>query len=122
MALHLSPVPAGIVWSNGRIEAQEIDIDTKFPGRVAASYLSMKAIWSAPGKSVAIMDTRDLKRRSTRPRPKWQEAQRSLERRGPMSRNSKTQVTFAQQELDRTTALVRRGYATMNCSISAARP
>ena len=28
-------LPPGIVWSNGRLEADEIDIDTKFAGRIA---------------------------------------------------------------------------------------
>jgi hypothetical protein len=34
--LHLQPqLPPGIAFGNGRIEAQEIDIDTKFAGRIA---------------------------------------------------------------------------------------
>ena len=28
-------LPPGIAWSNGRLEADEIDIDTKFAGRIA---------------------------------------------------------------------------------------
>ena len=32
---HLAQLPNGIVSGNGRIEAQEIDVDTKFAGRVA---------------------------------------------------------------------------------------
>ncbi len=30
-----SLLPPGISWGNGRLEADEIDIDTKFPGRIA---------------------------------------------------------------------------------------
>ena len=34
--LHLPPqLPPGIAFGNGRIEAEEIDIDTKFAGRIA---------------------------------------------------------------------------------------
>ena len=29
------PLPPGIAFSNGRLEADEIDISTKFPGRIA---------------------------------------------------------------------------------------
>ena len=32
---HLARLPDGIASGNGRIEAQEIDVDTKFAGRVA---------------------------------------------------------------------------------------
>lgn len=28
------PVPPGIVWGNGRLEADEVDIDTRFAGRI----------------------------------------------------------------------------------------
>jgi len=32
---HQSRLPVGIVFDNGRIEADEIDIETKFAGRIA---------------------------------------------------------------------------------------
>jgi HlyD family secretion protein len=36
-ATHNRPVlPPYIAWSNGRLEADETDIDTKFAGRIAA--------------------------------------------------------------------------------------
>ena len=31
----MPPLPPGIVLGNGRLEADEIDIDTKFAGRIA---------------------------------------------------------------------------------------
>ena len=52
-------IPAGIAWSNGRIEADEIDIETKFSGRVATLFADEGDIVSR-GQIVAEMDTRDL--------------------------------------------------------------
>lgn len=53
------PLPAGIVWSNGRIDAEEIDIDTKFAGRVAKLYVDEGDMVKA-GQTIARMDTQDL--------------------------------------------------------------
>ena len=44
------PWPTGIVFSNGRVEAEEIDIDAKFAERVA-QFSSTKAMSSRPVKS-----------------------------------------------------------------------
>lgn len=54
-----SALPLGIVFSNGRVEAEEIDIDTKFPERVAQLLVDEGDIVS-PGQIVARMDTRDV--------------------------------------------------------------
>ena len=54
-----SQVPAGISWGNGRLEADEIDIDTKFPGRIAELRVDIGDMVAA-GQLVARMDTRDL--------------------------------------------------------------
>src|ERR1700739_2885532 len=56
---HRAPeIPSGIAWSNGRIEADEIDIETKFPGRVAVLHADEGDIVTR-GQLVAEMDTRD---------------------------------------------------------------
>ena len=53
------PLPPGIVWSNGRLEADEIDIDAKFAGRIATVLFDEGDIVHG-GQVVARMDTRDL--------------------------------------------------------------
>ena len=80
---HQLQLPPGIAWSNGRLEADEIDIDTKFAGRIAKLFVDEGDMVKA-GQVVAMMDTRDLagvaeevrrrwcsrrSARSTRPRP-----------------------------------------------------
>jgi HlyD family secretion protein len=57
-----SQLPAGIFAGNGRIEADPIDIATKFPGRIAALLADQGDMVKA-GQVVARMDTRDLERR-----------------------------------------------------------
>lgn len=108
---HRSLLPASIVWSNGRIEAQEIDIDTKFAERVL-QLLVDEGDMVAPGQVVAIMDTRDMQASLHKAEAQMQEAQRSLDEARANVAQQKTEVTFNQQELDRTTALVKRGFAT----------
>ena len=49
----------GIAFGNGRIEAQEIDIDTKFAGRISEILADAGDMVKA-GQVVARMDTRDL--------------------------------------------------------------
>ena len=50
---------AGLAFGNGRIEADEIDIDTKFAGRIS-EMLADEGDMVKPAQVVARMDTRDL--------------------------------------------------------------
>ncbi len=52
-------LPEGITWGNGRLEAEEIDVGTKFPGRVAEVLVEEGDLVEA-GQVVARMDTHDL--------------------------------------------------------------
>src|SRR5579883_2071001 len=47
-----SALPPGIAWGNGRLEADQIDIDTKFAGRIA-KLLVDEGDMVAPGQVVA---------------------------------------------------------------------
>ena len=60
--VHSGPgLPPGIAWGNGRLEADEIDIDTKFAGRILTLFADEGDLVRA-GQVVAVMDTRDLQR------------------------------------------------------------
>ena len=52
-------LPPGIVFGNGRLEADEIDIDTKYAARIAEIMADEGDLVKA-GQVVARMDTRDL--------------------------------------------------------------
>ena len=57
---HRAPaIPAYIVYGNGRLEADPIDIDTKFAGRIA-QLRADEGDKVAAGQVLAVMDTRDL--------------------------------------------------------------
>jgi HlyD family secretion protein len=104
-------LPAGIASGNGRIEADEIDIDTKFAGRIA-EMLADEGDMVQGGQVLARMDTQDLAAEMKRSEAQVQEAQRSLDEAHANVDLQKTQLTLAQQEFDRTSALVKNGYAT----------
>ncbi len=109
---HQGGLPVGIVSGNGRIEADEIDIDTKFAGSVA-ELLAEEGDMVKAGQVVARMDTRDIEASLRKSQAQVQESQRSLDEAHANVEQQKTQVTLAQQEFDRTSTLVGRGFATL---------
>jgi HlyD family secretion protein len=108
---HLSPVPAGIVWSNGRTDAEEIDIETKFAGRVLELLVEEGDMVKA-GQVIARMDTRDLEAQLMRDEALVRQNEHAILEAEANVAQLQTQLTLAQQELDRTNALLQRGYAT----------
>jgi len=53
---HQKHLPTGIASGNGRLESDEIDIDTKFAGRIAKLFVDEGDIVAA-GQVIAVMDT-----------------------------------------------------------------
>jgi HlyD family secretion protein len=109
---HQLRLPPGIAWGNGRLEADEIDIDTKFAGRIAQLFVDEGDMVRA-GQVVAVMDTRDLAASLKKSEALVSQAERSLDEAKANLVQQQTQVKLAQQELDRTSALVPKGYATV---------
>jgi HlyD family secretion protein len=106
-----SQLPPGIVWGNGRIEADEIDIDTKFAGRIVEILADQGDIVEA-GQIVARMDTRDLAASLKKSEAQVQQAQKSIEEANANVGQQTSQVLLAQQEFDRAAYLVQRGAQT----------
>jgi HlyD family secretion protein len=104
-------LPLGIVYGNGRIEADQIDIDTKFAGRIAQLFVDEGDMVKA-GQVLARMDTQDLAAQLARSESQIQQARHSLDEASANVDLTKTQVTLAQQEFDRTSTLVKHGFAT----------
>ena len=105
-------LPLGIASGNGRIVADEIDIDTKFAGRIF-EMLADEGDMVTAGQVVARMDTRDLEATLRKTEAQVEESQRTLDEAHANVEQQKTQLTLAQQEFDRTNALVARGFATL---------
>jgi len=109
---HQSRLPPGIASGNGRLESDEIDIDTKFAGRIAKLFVD-EGDMVAAGQVVAMMDTRDIQASLKKSEAMVSLAQRALDEAKANLVQQQTQVTLAQQELDRTKALVPKGFATV---------
>jgi HlyD family secretion protein len=108
---HENGLPPGIAYGNGRIEADEIDIDTKFAGRIAEMFVDEGDMVKG-GQVLARMDTQDLAAELKRSEAQIQQAQHSLDEAHSNVDLTKTQVKLAQQEFDRTSTLVKQGFAT----------
>jgi HlyD family secretion protein len=106
-----SQLPPGIASGNGRIEADEIDIDTKFAGRIA-EILADEGDMLKAGQIVARMDTRDLAASLKKSEAQVQQAQKAIEEATANVAQQTSQVLLAQQEFDRATYLVQRGAQT----------
>ena len=81
-------LPPGIAYGNGRLEADAIDIDTKFAGRIAKLFVDEGDIVRA-GQVVAMMDTRDLEASLKKSHALVSQAERRSKRRGRISRYSR---------------------------------
>jgi HlyD family secretion protein len=109
---HQLRLPPGIAWGNGRLEADEIDIDTKFAGRIAKLFADEGDMVTA-GQLVALMDTRDLEASLKKDQAVVSQAERTLEEARANLEQQQTVVKLAKQELDRTASLVPKGFATV---------
>jgi HlyD family secretion protein len=108
--LHPS-LPPGIASGNGRLEADEINIDTKYAARIAEMLADQGDLVKA-GQAVARMDTRDLQASLKRSQAQAEQAQRAVDEANANLAQQQTQVILAQQEFDRATYLVQKGFQT----------
>lgn len=104
-------LPPGISWGNGRLEADEIDIATKFAGRVAEMRADIGDMVTA-GQVLARMDTRDLQELLKKSQAQVEQARRLIEEANANLELQRTQQTLAAQELERTQGLLANGWAT----------
>jgi len=108
---HQSQFPAGISWGNGRLGGDEIEIDTKFSGRIAELRADLGDMVTA-GQVVAVMDTRDIQQTLEKAEAQVAQAKRAIEEANANLVQQQTQQTLAAQELDRAQTLLKQGYAT----------
>lgn len=104
-------LPPGIAVANGRLEAEEIDISTKFAGRVA-EILVKEGDAVQVGQVVARMDTRDLEASLRKEQAQLEADERIIAEARANQQQQRAQVTLAQAEFERTKSLLQRGFAT----------
>ncbi len=104
-------LPPSIVWGNGRIEADEIDIDTKYAARIAEIRADEGDMVKA-GQVVARMDTRDLEASLKKSEAQVKQAQKAVDEANANVAQLTAQAILAQQEMERTKYTVARGAET----------
>ena len=104
-------LPPGIAYGNGRLEADEINIDTKYAGRIA-EILADEGDLVKAGQVVARMDTRDIAASLKKAEAQVSQARRAVDEANANVTQQKTQVLLAQQEFDRAAVLVQKGFQT----------
>ncbi|MFZ1107610.1 MAG: HlyD family efflux transporter periplasmic adaptor subunit [Rhodomicrobium sp.] len=109
------PLPPGIAFANGRLEADEIDIQTKFAGRVLRLLVDEGDLVKG-GQVLAVMDTRDLQATLKKDEALVEQAQRAVAEANSNAEQLRTQLKLAQQESDRTQELLKKGFATNELS------
>src|ERR1039458_10137853 len=105
-----SQLPPGIAWGNGRIEADEIDIDTKFAGRIA-EMLADEGDMVKAGQIVARMDTQDLAASLKKAEAQVRLALKAIDEANANVAQQTSQVLLAQQQMDAANAALRAAQA-----------
>jgi HlyD family secretion protein len=104
-------LPVGISFGNGRIEADEVDIATKYAGRVAELMVDIGDMVTS-GQVVARMDTRDIEQSLSKSEAQARQAQRAVDEAQANLTQQETQKVLADQEMDRTRQLLKNGWTT----------
>jgi HlyD family secretion protein len=104
-------LPAGIAVGNGRLEADEIDIDTKFAARIAALYVN-EGDFVRAGQALARMDTRDLEAERRAAEAQLAQAGRLVDEDSANVVQARSQVQLARTELERYRQLREQDFVT----------
>lgn len=102
-------LPSGIVSSNGRIEANQIDIATKIAGRII-DVIPREGDWVEAGGIVARLDQAEIEAQLRQGEAEAQRARQALAAAQALIGSREAELTLADQELKRSAALVDKGY------------
>lgn len=104
-------LPAGFVSSNGRLEAKEVDIATKFAGRVA-SVLAEEGDQVKKGQLLARMDIADLEADKHKALAEVRQARKAEAAAVATVAQRRSACEFAASELKRALFLVQKGHVS----------
>ncbi|WP_419728857.1 HlyD family secretion protein [Lichenicola sp.] len=107
----LPGLPPGFASGNGRLEADEIDIDTKFAGKIATLEVDEGSVVEA-SQTVALMDSQDLEATLAKSQALVLQARQTVRSSLATLAQQQTEVVFARKELDRASALLQTGFET----------
>jgi HlyD family secretion protein len=106
-----SALPPGFAMGNGRLEADEVDVNTKFPARIEQLLVDEGDIVKA-GQVVARMNTADLQAQLAKAEAQALQAERALQASRHALDQQRAQLTLAGQQLDRSRVLLQRDFAS----------
>ena len=109
---HLHALPPGIAMANGRLEAEQVQIATKYAGRIA-EVLAREGDMVDAGQIVARMDTVELEAQLAEAEAEVQQAEHEKVQAEALIAQRKSERTFALQELERAAKLKETGYGTV---------
>ena len=110
--LQKPPLPEGIASGNGRLEATEVDITTKYPGRLASLHANEGDNVKA-GQMLARMEVRELEAELRQAEAQVKQAQKQRSAAEAFIRQRKSEVALAEKNLVRSREL----YENKNISI-----
>ncbi|MEQ9491330.1 MAG: HlyD family efflux transporter periplasmic adaptor subunit [Alphaproteobacteria bacterium] len=104
-------LPAGFVKSNGRIEAERIDISSRFSGRLREIRVAEGELVTA-GQVIARIDSTQVEAELRVAEADVRQAEQSLLEAQALNAQRKAELVFAEQELARALSLNERGHAS----------
>ena len=104
----VSELPIGLSTGNGRIEAEQVDVATKYPGRITRILVDEGEMVMA-GEVVARMDTAELESQLEHAQAMVDEANEGIHEARAIITQRESQLKLAEQELARALRLVEEG-------------
>lgn len=103
-----SALPADLAFGNGRIEADQIDISSKYAGRVQ-EILAQEGDLVEPGQVLARMDTAERDAQLGKAEAEFRETETGVKEAEALLLQRQSELTLAEKELERAVKLVKRG-------------
>ena len=108
---HLNALPPGIAQANGRLEAEQVEIDAKLAGRIAV-VLAKEGDMVQAGQVLARMDTSTLEAELQAAKAQVDVAEHKKTEAEAQIVQQESNLVFAKQELARATTLYQKGVGT----------
>lgn len=105
------PLPPGFAVGNGRIEADEVDVSTKYAGRVA-EILVDEGDMVAAGAVIARMDVRETEAQLRTAQAKLREAEETRRQTLAQIAQATSASSLADKDLERAERLLKGGYVS----------
>lgn len=103
--------PPGFAKTNGRLEAERVDIATKFAGRLK-QVLVQEGDVVATGQTVAMLDTAELEAQKREADASVLQAERQHDQAVALLAQRQSELTLARQQLVRSSDLVGKGFTS----------